>query len=111
MKRSLKNNLGANVWIRTGWVVLLTWQLSILWTSWKFPPINPDEVLIAAHGYHFLTGQGQRYALNDTIFAADAYKMRDATFEVTRPTYDFWVGLFVRVWRTPQIARFSSWLA
>jgi hypothetical protein len=66
---------------------------------------------VAVYSFNWVTGQGQRYALNDDIFAPEAYKWRESSLEVTRPVYDAWVGAFLLMARSPLLARVSSGIA
>jgi len=77
----------------------------------RFPPLNPDESIIAVHGDNMIHGRGHRYSLYDDVFPPTLDSLRDANLEITRPVYDLWIGLWLTLGRTMAMARASSWAA
>ena len=90
---------------------ILIYSALWFWFAGRFLPLNPDEIGRATYAYNFVTGQGLRGGINDDIFAPDAYKFRDCSFEVMRPVANGWLGLFLLVHRSPLWARLSSGVA
>ena len=59
----------------------------------RFPPLNPDEVVIGVTSDSYIHGHGTNYSLYDTIFAPSAYSIRGVTTQESRIFYDFLGGV------------------
>lgn len=61
----------------------------------RFPPVNPDEIIVMVNGYNYLHGRGIRYSLNDNLYPQSIYPLRDLSNHIARPLFDAWAGLWV----------------
>jgi|GEM_PF-5186631 len=63
----------------------------------RFPPVSPDEVIVAVTADNLVRGKGIQYSLYDDIYPSVIYPLRGNTVEEARVLYNAWVGAWTRL--------------